>query len=71
MPDKFRRARRGYNLIRGARDFIRNSRVKKTGVSQIRKSAGHFSDSFTQRASPAYFSGVKSALKAARSFGST
>jgi hypothetical protein len=41
------------------------------GVSEIRKSAGHFSVSFTQRTSAAYFSGVKSALKAARSLGST
>ncbi len=36
-----------------------NSRVKKIGVSEIRKSAGHFSDSFTQRTSAAYFSGRK------------
>ena len=41
------------------------------GVSEIRKSAGHFLVSFTQRTNAAYFSGVKSALKAARSFGST
>src|SRR5262245_17839605 len=48
-----------------------NSRVRKIGVSEIRKSAGHFSDSFTQRTEAAYFSGVKLALKAERSFGST
>src|ERR1700745_3211684 len=48
-----------------------NLRVRKIGVSEIRKSAGHFSDSFTQRTSAEYFSGVKSALKAVRSFGST
>src|SRR5439155_16888533 len=41
------------------------------GVSEIRKSAGHFSVSFTQRTSAVYFPGVNSALKAARSCGST
>ena len=47
-----------------------NSFVKKIGVSQIRKSTGHFSVSFTQRNSAAYFAGVKSALNLARSCGS-
>src|SRR6266404_229105 len=47
-----------------------NSRVKKIGVSEIRKSAGHFSVSFTQRKRAAYFSGVKSALNRERSSGS-
>src|SRR6059058_5266068 len=47
-----------------------NSRVRKIGVSEIRKSAGHFSVSFTQRRSAAYFSGVKSALNRERSSGS-
>jgi hypothetical protein len=41
------------------------------GVSEILKSAGHFSVSFTQRISAAYFSGVKSTLNRERSFGST
>jgi hypothetical protein len=44
-----------------------NSRVKKIDVSEIRKSAGHFSVSFTQRNNVAYFSGVKSALNRERS----
>src|SRR5438093_2072313 len=48
-----------------------NSSVKKIGVSEIRKSAGHFSVSFTQRNSTAYFSGAKSPLNAKRSCGST
>src|SRR4029453_1814118 len=48
-----------------------NSRVKKIGVSEIRKSAGHFSVSFTQRKSAAYLSGMKSALNRERSCGST
>src|SRR6266404_9911695 len=43
-----------------------NSRVRKIGVSEIRKSAGHFVASFTQRKSVAYFSGVKSALNLSR-----
>ena len=47
-----------------------NSFVKKIGVSEIRKSTGHFSVSFTQRNSAAYFSGAKSALKRERSCGS-
>jgi len=47
-----------------------NSFVKKIGVSEIRKSTGHFSVSFTQRNSAAYFAGVKSALNLARSCGS-
>ena len=41
------------------------------GVSEIRKSAGHFSVSFTQRTSAAYFFGVKSALNWERSCEST
>src|SRR6202035_3080563 len=45
------------------------SRVKKIGVSEIRKSAGHFSVSFTQRTNAAYFSGVKSVLKRSRKSG--
>src|SRR6266404_6080693 len=44
-----------------------NSRVRKIGVSEIRKSAGHFVASFTQRNNAAYFSGVKSALNFSRS----
>src|SRR6266403_6121627 len=44
-----------------------NSRVKKIGVSEMRKSAGHLVASFTQRISAAYFSGVKSALNRGRS----
>src|SRR6478752_9419103 len=48
-----------------------NSRVKKIGVSEIRKSAGHFSDSFTQRTSASYFSDRKAALKAERRVEST
>src|SRR5213078_138322 len=48
-----------------------NSPVRKIGVSEIRKSAGHFSVSFTQRRSAAYFSGEKSALNRARSAAST
>ena len=48
-----------------------NSFVKKIGVSEIRKSAGHFSVSFTQRNSAAYLAGVKLALNRERSFRST
>jgi hypothetical protein len=48
-----------------------NSRVRKIGVSEIRKSAGHFSVSFTQRTNAAYLSRVKSALNIERSCGST
>ena len=40
-------------------------------LSEIRKSAGHFVASFTQRSNAAYFSGVKSALNFARSPGCT
>src|SRR5204862_2597545 len=45
--------------------------VKKTGVSEIRKSAGHFSVPFTQRTRAAYFSDVKAALNRERSCEST
>src|SRR5439155_2591476 len=48
-----------------------NTSDKKIGVSENRKSAGHFSVSFTQRNSTAYFSGAKSPLNAKRSCGST
>ena len=39
------------------------SRVRKIGVSEMRKSAGHFSVSFTHRNRAAYLSVVKLALK--------
>src|SRR5437763_15970536 len=46
-----------------------NSRVKKIGVSEIRKSAGHFSVSFTQGKRPEDLAGLKSELKRVRSSG--
>ena len=58
------------NRICCARHFIGEIARQKIGVSEIRKSAGHFSVSFTQRTSAAYFSGVKSALNRKRSCGS-
>src|SRR5437764_14786991 len=48
-----------------------NSGVRKIGVSEMRKSAGQRTASFTQRSSASYFSAEKSALNCERSCGST